>query len=155
MMKKIFSFFAVAALMGMMVACGGNDKEAKSGKDNKGETKGAENGKVENGSVNNMDATHQAAQITIHALEVMKQEPSVEAFREVMEVQMQMEEFEKANPNINEEELMKVLGDIDPKFTDLNFFQEEMNNAVMKWRDWAMTHQEEAQQIAMELSKKK
>ena len=141
-MKKIFSFLAVAALMGMMVACGGNDKENK-GKDGKAKD---DKGSVEN--VANQNATNVQKYITIAEgmLEIMEQEPSIEGFEAMMKLQKQQMSMDMLTPE-ESAEFEKYMAEKYPELNDPSVMDAKTQEMRQKWEKWGMEHQKEAEEI--------
>ena len=92
-MKKVFSFFAMIALVGMMVACGG-DKPNKEGVTSKNEIKEGDSDALK------------MVKITDQLLNIMDQEPSAEGYEMMMNTTMKMMNLDVQN--VSEEEIKKV-----------------------------------------------
>ena len=134
-MKKVFSFFAMIALVGMMVACGGSDKPGKDGVTAKNEIKEGDSDVLK------------MVKITDQLLNIMEQEPSAEGYEMMMNTSMKMASLNMEG--ISEEEINKVAADFDSKYADEKAMEEKMKSLQGKWDKWAEEHQEEAQAIAM------
>lgn len=133
-MKKIFSFLAVAALMGMMVACGGNDKENK-------DTKAKEN-------VTNVQ---KAINLTEDMLKIMEQEPSAETFEAMMIITKQMQDLSSKLTKEEEKEIEKYMNEKHPEMMNPEFMDEKTFEMQQKWANWGMEHQAEAEAIAQKV----
>ena len=173
MMKKIFSFFAVAALMGMMVACGGssNDessdngkKDSKNGKDGK-ESDGKEF--VEKQGMNNNEegyysdddtyvvqgngsGAYEMAMLTDNLIKVMEQEPNAANFKNFMRLTMGMQQMLQT-AQFTEEEVNQALANINPAYADDAAMERKIQSLQSKWLNWGNSHQEEAERITMEV----
>ncbi len=131
-MKKFFSFFAMVALMGMMVACG--DAVGKDGKTSKNEIKEGDAVAVK------------IAKMSDQMAKIMEQEPSVEAMECLMRLEREMMNLDVTG--INPDDVTKALKDIDPKYADENAYMETAQANQEKWMKWIGEHQEEVQKIA-------
>lgn len=134
-MKKVFSFFAMIALVGMMVACNGGDKPGKDGVTSKNEIKEGDSDALK------------MVKITDQLINIMEQEPSAEGYEMMMNTTMKMMSLNM--DNISEEEINKVAAEFDSKYADEKAMEEKMKSLQGKWDKWAEEHQEEAQAIAM------
>ena len=144
------------ALVGMMVACGGNDKKAEDNKANDNKDN-AQKEVVEEAqqstnleiSENDSDAV-KLAKTTAQLINVMEQEPSAETFRTYTKLSMDLMSM-MTSGNVTEEEVTKALTEIDPQYADDKAMDEKMQALQQKWTNWAEANQEEAQKIAMEV----
>ena len=134
-MKKIFSFFAMVALMGMMVACNSGDKPNKEGITSKNEIKEGDSEALK------------LVKITDQLINIMEQEPSAEGYETMVNTTMKMMSLNM--DGISEEEINKVAAEFDSKYADEKAMEEKMNSLKGKWDKWAEEHQEEAQAIAL------
>ena len=134
-MKKVFSFFAMIALVGMMVACNGGDKPGKDGVTSKNEIKEGDSDALK------------MVKITDQLINIMEQEPSAEGYEMMMNTTMKMMSLNM--DKISEEEINKVAAEFDSKYADEKAMEEKMKSLQGKWDKWAEEHQEEAQAIAM------
>lgn len=134
-MKKVFSFFAMVALVGMMVACNGGDKPGKDGVTSKNEIKEGDSDALK------------MVKITDQLINIMEQEPSAEGYEMMMNTTMKMMSLNM--DKISEEEINKVAAEFDSKYADEKAMEEKMKSLQGKWDKWAEEHQEEAQAIAM------
>lgn len=134
-MKKVFSFFAMIALVGMMVACGGSDKPGKDGVTAKNEIKEGDSDVLK------------MVKITDQLLNIMEQEPSAEGYEMMMNTSMKMASLNMEG--ISEEEISKVAAEFDSKYADEKAIEEKMNALQGKWTKWAEEHQDEAMAIVM------
>lgn len=134
-MKKVFSFFAMIALVGMMVACGGSETPNKEGITSKNEIKEGDSDALK------------MVKITDQLINIMEQEPSAEGYEMMMNTTMKMMSLNM--DNISEEEINKVAADFDSKYADEKAMEEKMKSLQGKWDKWAEEHQEEAQAIAL------
>lgn len=134
-MKKIFSFFAMVALMGVMVACGGSEKPNKEGITSKNEIKEGDSDALK------------VVKITDQLINIMEQEPSAEGYEMMMNTTMKMMSLNMNN--LSEEEINKVAAEFDSKYADEKAMEEKMKSLQGKWDKWAEEHQEEAQAIAL------
>lgn len=134
-MKKVFSFFAMIALVGMMVACGGSETPNKEGITSKNEIKEGDSDALK------------MVKITDQLINIMEQEPSAEGYEMMMNTTMKMMSLNM--DKISEEEINKVAAEFDSKYADEKAMEEKMKSLQGKWDKWAEEHQEEAQAIAM------
>ena len=134
-MKKVFSFFAMIALVGMMVACGGSDKPGKDGVTAKNEIKEGDSDVLK------------MVKITDQLLNIMEQEPSAEGYEMMMNTSMKMASLNMEG--ISEEEISKVAAEFDSKYADEKAIEEKMNALQGKWTKWAEEHQDEALAIVL------
>ena len=132
-MKKIFSFFAMVALMGVMVACGGSDKPNKEGITSKNEIKEGDS-----------DA-QTVVKITDQLINIMEQEPSAEGYEAMMKLTSEMMKMDVSG--ITQEEINKVAAEFDSKYADEKALQEKMATYQEKWTKWAKENEEEAKKI--------
>lgn len=153
-MKKIFSFFAMAAFMTFMVACGGNDNESKENKDN-GNKDNAQNEVVENEAIQEGSNVENAIRMTEDMLDIMQQEPSVEAFENMMMMTKKLDELSTKLTKEEEAEVEKYVMEHHPEMMNPQSMDEKTQEMRMKWENWAMEHQEEAQEIAKKVSEMK
>ena len=142
-MKKFFSFFAMAAFMTFMVACGGNDQENKDDENAQGE-----NGSVENVANQNVTNVQKAITLTEDMLEIMQQEPSVETFESMMMMTKEVNDLSTKLTKEEEAEIEKYMMEHHPEMMDPDAMNEKTQEMQMKWANWGMEHQEEAEAIA-------
>ena len=131
-MKKVFSFFAMIALVGMMVACNGGDKPNKEGVTSKNEIKEGDSDALK------------MVKITDQLINIMDQEPSAEGYELMMNTSIKMMSMLSSEPS--EEEIKKAATDAG---FDFEAMEKKMNENQGKWDKWAEEHQEEAQAIAL------
>lgn len=131
-MKKVFSFFAMIALVGMMVACGG-DTVSKDGKTTKNEIKADDSKAL------------QMVKMSDQMVNIMEQEPSAEGYEAMMKLTSEMMKMDVSG--ITQEEINKVAAEFDSKYADEKALQEKMATYQEKWTKWATENEEEAKKI--------
>ena len=119
------------ALVGMMVACGG-DKPNKEGVTSKNEIKEGDSDALK------------MVKITDQLLNIMDQEPSAEGYEMMMNTTMKMMNLDVQN--VSEEEIKKVATEAG---FDFDAMEKKMKENQPKWDKWAEEHPEEVEKIAM------
>lgn len=143
-MKKIFSFFAVAALMGMMISCGNSE----SAKDQNETVKIGKDGITAKNKINDNDSdVLKVVKITDQLINIMNQEPSAEGYEYMMNTAMMMSTLDMQN--LSDEEIDKVAAEFDPKYANKEAMDKMMEDLQKKWTKWAEEHQDEAMAITL------
>ena len=141
-MKKFFSFFAMAAFMTFMVACGGNDNENKDGEAND------DKGSVENVANESATNVQKAISLTEDMLKIMEQEPSAEVFEAMMTMTKQVQDLSGKLTKEEEKEIEAYMNEKYPEMMNPEFMDEKTVEMQQKWANWGMEHQAEAEAIA-------